>query len=335
MKKFYYTAPLLLSFFLSGCMRDLDVPHQDQQRKIVLNTIIEEGEKIKCHVSQTSLFGDMQEEGKFTNFHRIGSYNFALYNNDEGVYSEDNVSYEWFDIDHQPKAGDRIKIQISSPPMPSIKAEGVIPRKVAISRNCWVEEKEGTPEETKGWDSTTGEEYSLMKYFKDLTIYIPFQDIAGEDNYYRIAVDMVNKYEGEDYSHTEYERVEVEDPILEKGGASSILFGNSVPMGLFRDTKFQDKEYLFKVKCRVPYKKVPDRFPGGDNSLKKEVTILVTRFHLSRDLFFFWKSVEATLSGGRNPFSEPVKIYNNIQGGCGILGTMARTREVIEHKLSL
>ena len=52
-----------------------------------------------------------------------------------------------------------------------------------------------------------------------------------------------------------------------------------------------------------------------------ELNIVILRInHVNSDTYKFWRSVERSKNSSGNPFSEPVNLYSNIDGGIGIWG---------------
>ncbi len=102
----------------------------------------------------------------------------------------------------------------------------------------------------------------------------------------------------------------------------SVLTGNTVNVeddfsetpnneyGVFNDELFDGQNY--NLNFELDYNNDPEN--------PREYYYQIDVQKISKDLYLYCKTIEAYHYYGDNPFSEPVRIHNNVKGGAGILG---------------
>ena len=133
-------------------------------------------------------------------------------------------------------------------------------------------------------------------------ISIEFQDPADEENFYELSVIVfADQWSDKVYLHQL-------DPIAEDLGNSQFL----------KDNSFGGKKYTWRAGF------YPRNFqPGSD------AKILIQLYSVSRDKYFYERSVYLSQDANDNPFAEPVIIHGNMEGGKGIFSLSARSAIVI------
>ena len=134
-------------------------------------------------------------------------------------------------------------------------------------------------------------------------ISIEFEDPAGEKNYYQLEVYIIYP------QSTNNLWLHLLDPIAEELGRSQFL----------KDDSFEGKKYTWRAGF------YPQHFEPGS-----EAKILVQLFSISRDKYFYERSVSLSQDADDNPFAEPVIIYGNVEGGLGVFTLSAKSEVVIE-----
>lgn len=134
-------------------------------------------------------------------------------------------------------------------------------------------------------------------------INIEFEDIGGEDNYYQISVYV----ESEFWSNNVY--LTPLDPIAEELSGKQFL----------KDDSFDGKKYTWRVGM-YPY----ELSPGEDQE------IVVRLQSISRDKYFYERSVSLASEANDNPFAEPVIVYSNVTDGLGVFSLSSISEVVIE-----
>ncbi len=134
-------------------------------------------------------------------------------------------------------------------------------------------------------------------------ITVEFIDPSGADNFYKIIVTV----ETEQWSHSPW--LHQLDPIAEDLDNGQYI----------KDASFDGKKYSWRVGIWPQY------FQPGDDA-----KIYVQLHSVSRDHYFYERSVVLSQDADDNPFAEPVIIHSNVEGGQGIFSLSARSEFVIE-----
>ncbi len=133
-------------------------------------------------------------------------------------------------------------------------------------------------------------------------ITIEFEDPAGVDNYYEVSVTISTaNWLNQVYLH----RL---DPLAED-------IGNTL---LLKDDSFAGKKHSWRVGFYPQYFD-----PNG------ETRIIVRLRSISRDRYFYERSVSLSYDADDNPFAEPVIIHSNVENGLGIFSLSANSEYVI------
>ncbi|MEO1263089.1 MAG: DUF4249 domain-containing protein [Bacteroidota bacterium] len=134
-------------------------------------------------------------------------------------------------------------------------------------------------------------------------ISIEFEDPAGEENFYRASVLIQNEnWTQEVYLHQL-------DPIAEQYDQDQYI----------KDNTFEGKKFTWRVGFYPWFVS-----PGS------EMKIYVRLFSVSRDQYFYERSIYLAQEADDNPFAEPVIIYSNTEGGQGVFSLSAKSEVVIE-----
>jgi hypothetical protein len=90
---------------------------------------------------------------------------------------------------------------------------------------------------------------------------------------------------------------------------------------VLNDELFNGKEINFKIKQSYYFLKIMPGFEEYFNKSRSTESIQINIQSISKDLYLFLKTKEASNNNIGNIFSEPVLIYNNVENGIGILGS--------------
>jgi hypothetical protein len=162
---------------------------------------------------------------------------------------------------------------------------------------------------------------------------LKFSDPADEENYYRLEIgyrigesfshpvsngDTVNYVQVMDYSFN-YTGIESDDPVFSSNdNADEMLFESSNSgFTLFSDELFNGKTYdlTFFLNQSILYDIQKLDFAKGDFYI-----ITFQLQNLTKDAYYYFKSVGSFGWYSEGLFSEPVQVYNNINNGLGIFG---------------
>ncbi len=291
-----------LTFIFIGCEKEIKVNQENYAPKTVLNCLLNPlSDTVRANLSESR---DMLYDKN--DFPPIKNATIVLYDNNVNVGTFTETSDGQYVLPYTVTAGHTYKITVTNTKFDDVFATTIVPNP-AIINNFNVD-------------------LVLMPDNLRANININFKDSPNEDNFYGVAMERIDtnrleappSYPGYEY-HPPYANtyfcssdLNIEFPNDElDGGACSDLV-------LFSDKGFNGQDYNFN--CYSDY----FIYLGG-------AEITDTTFYTKIKLFFktynsdYYKYVLSTKIAQwnyGNPFAEPVRIYNNIEGGFGIFGAL-------------
>ncbi|GHT43513.1 hypothetical protein FACS189438_0850 [Bacteroidia bacterium] len=311
------------AFFLASCEKEVDFTGQLPGPKIVLNSFVEPGAPITAAVSRS--WNIAENNGPYP----LAGAEVLLYINNilqppmqpyvPPILPDGHPTGQppaWTHV--SPSAageGDIIRMVAKFTGYPEVSAETTVPGKATILSVDTVRfNEQGTPNHMR----------FLIK-FKDLE--------AGKKNYYRLVLeceisdDNVHWILSSSSPYVNYNR----DAALSEGfkDAAGELLGTGADniYGLFTDNLFDGKEYTLNISFLPEYTGETDwTFDTGTGQLIPSGKLRYVRYlfklvALSPSAYMYLKSrTFYDANGDGDIAAEPSAIYNNIQGGLGILG---------------
>lgn len=283
---------ILLS--VTACEKDVDFKSKESGPKMVVNSIIncaENNHTIKISES-VFLFGDKNPEA-------VKDATIKLQVNGENVpltFQYEENSHRYYEFNAQLASGDKLEISGESPKHGKIHAIDHIPYPATI--------KEVKTE----WFTSNKDSRSYLRTL------ITLRDKPEEKNYYRVIIRSKEIY-GYNNSDTEEwvrQHVFVDQEIL-FNNISGVLGEDedAHKYRIFPDALFDGSEYTLNVYIAMdqnnPWGRIDERF------IKVEIHTI------SENMYKYLRSLELSMS--EDNFSEPVKIYSNIENGYGVLGS--------------
>ncbi len=356
-----FIATLLTLCGLSSCEIETisDVENITAPSRLVLNGIINPDKDTCCiYLSDSkSLFDPKNSrkafkyEGSFEISYwymdpKAGFLNDAtatIYKNDQSgsaiyPHPEDSVTYY---ID-QLKAGDKIRIEAEQNGR-HISSTTVIPEKPVIT----------------SVDTASFYGYSYSSYYPSenqmLRLYIKIKDQPGTRNYYRLFTNIVKEVHLDPEYAKENDAPEIinyyytgffsEDPIITTGRkGESNFFGLDVVnyqqnyYNIFTDEMFEDREYTLNIYVPHPekgytpyyYSTYPYFYPEETVAEKVQFTLCLQA--ISKELYQYYSTLQKSFYQNQ---IEPVKIFNNIEGGLGIWGAVNEQKITVFEKQTI
>ena len=229
-----------------------------------------------------------------------------------------NQSELYYSCDYIPNEGDVIEIQVRAEGYPEASAQTKVNKSLELSDlqySVYYDE------------AASKDEHEWMKRFSDYDVYgadsvmaisFSFQDPAGAKNYYRLKVRSVGEYLGflNDTCYCVSDVFTSTDPIfhdsqLIKGyGSWEPYFSN-----VFDDHLIDGDQYTVNVHSRK-------------RAESPSYTIIELQ-SISRDLYYFLKSMQLYRISTDDVYSTPIGIYGNIDNGWGIFGSVSKNTYVI------
>lgn len=307
-----YIIPIIIIALSLSCRKEINIDIPDNERKIVLNTIVMNDSVFSANVFRSNHINDDIYNALYLN---NATVNVLENGNLLEILALDTAGY-YKGTTTIAQEGHEYEINVSVPNLESVKAKAkLLPKIPIISIDSTGEYVES---------GTDGKEYGV------LTIYqVSFQDPPNEKNYYRLKVNLpiitdTIIYDSDTiiYTHTAYTGYKSEDPSIEVWDWIDGYF-------YFSDLLFDGDEYKFDILIEV-YFSEELHFEDGrvefNNIVVEDISISLE--HISNDLFNYMKSVDMQYeTQGMEMFFQAVPVFINVENGFGILGTANASKE--------
>lgn len=147
-------------------------------------------------------------------------------------------------------------------------------------------------------------------YFNECTFQI--SDPSGSNDYYQLQLIVNDSFAPFPFPQPFYTNDLVINEFTDKGafGPDKTSLGFFLDQPFFSDAIFDGQTRSFKI-----------HYPSFYHITSSQVNLVLIRY--SKVLFTHERSLRMQQEVGDNPFSEPVRIISNIQGGLGVFGSKA------------
>ena len=318
----------LLNFVLlaSSCTKVVDLEHLRPESKLVLNSVASQGEQLKASLSRTWFYTDENPNVV------IKDAQVDLYVNDRLVetMSWDVEETEYYSIgnyvsSYHPVSGDKIRIEASKDGFKDVVAEAIVPDRPSLLSF--------SAEKIKAHDPYASKD--TKNRFK-----VTFKDDPDAVNCYMINFQIarpIPEYDDEEWwtkppvynGEYRWERAYIDyasEPLF--GNKISILdkvMGNDWLSGYngrpFSDEQINGKEYTMTLEeSSYAY------YYGDSSDLPDSARVYL--YAISEPYYRYLSALISLYEGSLNNdladvgLAEPVRAFNNIKGGVGILGAV-------------
>lgn len=243
MKKSIYFIVLLIGII--SCEKDIEIDIPYESPRIVVNSILDVGDKAYAEVSSSEYILEPNTSGL------INNATLEVYQQGSPVASFDNTGSDLYELNHELNVGDQYKVVVKVPGMTSVEAITTIPDSVPIK--------------SLTLDSTIvdGTPYYVLR--------IKIKDPVGSNYYNLLLQEIVSDISGTFIYETDYESHL--DPVLEG------LIWDENDGAYFSDNIFENKEYEFSIR----FNKYTSHLFMGERSFS--VTLFsVTKDHFEYDV---------------------------------------------------
>lgn len=289
MKKILIIITSLLLIF-NSCEKILNIDIPEGDRHIVINGVMKPDSIINVQVSKSKSVLETE------NIEYLSSASLKLYI--DGTFVEDltyteNGNYLSTIKSQKDK---EYKITADYGEMKTATAIGKIPDSVSILSITYT-----------NTETTDGKEHHIK---------IKIDDPVGVDNYYFVALstfyEEYDNYGNPTGEYTESSQYfQSSDPVFRNGLLSFNLSGKE---GLvFTDESFDGLDYSLDITAGHTYSPV-NTLKDGLGSQKYKVYLL----SITKDLYYYIVSFNNNQVTTDDPFSQPVKVYTNVENGLGI-----------------
>lgn len=306
----YINILIIITLTLFSCKEEIEFNGEYTEPMVVLNSFICPDSVVSAHLSLSQFF--LSDEQSFQvipdgdiYLHVNGVQKEKLYYTERGMYYGN----------YRPVAGDTITMTLSASGHDNIHSSTVIPHKADV-----VSVDSVSTGNTYYDIYTDNNEIAGTSETANYTFSIKIKDNPDEENYYRILLKMKSLTGSETYindiSFTMEGYYEQNSNVFNLMDNSEYWSDNHI----LSDELINGKEFTLKIKqdifrlhIRPGYE---DYFPGYTFE-SRELQFYVQA--ISRDLYLYLKTINASNEIGDGMFSEPVIIHNNIHNAVGIL----------------
>lgn len=343
----------LFLFLLPSCVETLDIDNKDIKPKIVLNGIIEADSAITVKISKTYAYTNdfynienyskdvSPEDRRIPNLLPIA--NPKLYINDEPMGNlrfVKNDSTRWyngsiFQSGYRPKIGDKVRIEVTAPGLESVWAETVIPQPIQINQVDTFTFYKST-ERRAGNDFYVPEDARPLNLALEINIENPDKKNDGFYTFEIYQEWLENKGTSYEFLYRRSLDINKEKELLFSNKVEDELLrffleqGNAQTVYYFSDKSFTNKKYKINISvwgyyCHRQYESEHYYKPElHDDPLNIEIT------SLSPELYQLFYTDYSEMDFYIQLLSEPKVTISNVHNGAGILGSLSKTKRVIE-----
>ncbi|MDH6305241.1 hypothetical protein M2463_002242 [Parabacteroides sp. PH5-13] len=332
---------ILFTFLSLSCTKEIDLEYLRPEAKLVLNSVVFSGDSVKVYLSRTWFYTDNYPDVD------IADANVKLYVNgefkDQLIWKE-QVNEDWYSnyyktntgfyISHyQPVAGDHIRITAEAEGFKAVSTED------RILVNSYLKD-------LKAINTKHVENYGV---YNTVELQVTIKDDPNMKNYYLINFEkrypvyeydpetyeaiFTGEYRWSDFNSLDYSK----DPLFTSHiSALEEMLGYDWLSGeygrVFSDDLINGKEYTIKLSPRYYY----DPYPNYPDSISPSL-YKVNLYAISENLYRYLKAIIEIKDGGGLDehladvgLAEPVRIFSNIEGGVGIMGTANGDSLIVE-----
>ena len=318
-----------------SCENTIEFDGQQMSSMIVMNALISPDSLLKVQLSVSKFF--LKDD---SSFETIDSAEVKLFVNDTVNEILTYVGDGYYTGTYIPKAGDVVKITAKKLNFNEVSASTdiVIPTQITgidtASTNT-----EAYP--IVNYEYMNGETPVIdtigYNYNKKLNIRLNINDDPIRKNFYRVSVRIKQYFDDGREAEREY-YLESEDMVFGSTDEAG-LFGEGYsrsPYNEFSDELFNGKNYPFKLSVNFNtyvYKNSDNYKPKDPDDYEPPKVVrneMILQVHTISESFFKYLKTLNTNSNVLEFFAEPVQIYNNVNGGIGVIGSYKIDNYVME-----
>jgi len=323
MKKIIFLIVIAISFI--SCVEILDISVDEEDKQLVLNSIISPDSLIKVNISKSI---GATEGDAYLEF----IYGAAVKLYEDGNFIEDlkQDTFGYYTSTKMPEVGKEYTITAEKDNFPLVTGKTTTIPKILLKEISMDVSIDST---TETWCDGNGYCFdTTLLYFSDQgTLYLSFDDPADENNYYYLLLStMIPIYVWDDFGN-QYIKGYYESPIwysLENSIDEFTYFSldNNKWGYAFSDNLFDGSTKNIKTTIYMW-----DLFQYTETGTSIS-PLYVHLYSINKDLYNYIISYENYSSSNNNPFSEPVNIYTNIINGFGLFSSFSSCTDSLVFK---
>jgi hypothetical protein len=302
-KKLKFAILFVILSMLFACEKSLNLELEEKGGKLVLFSFLNPDSAFSVHLSKSVSHMSVDD------YERVYDGNIIVYRNgsivDNFVFPFDNV---WAHRNNfKFSAGDTILIKAVDGEGQNVYGKTAVPDavKVNIKDTATIE--------------INDKEYGNSKALKCNLI---ISDPVGGDNCYQLVVfeELYSVENGDticDRSKIDYHK---DDPVFYVRDQEGSLIGELDFGGCFSDYLFDGEEYELSLNLSDQYSKAP----GSPYAERKLLFVLLSH---TRAYYDYYRSRIVAEYGYDLPLIDPIRIYNNVEGGLGLVAAYTASKD--------
>ena len=301
-----FTIPALFLVILA-CEKEIKIDQNEYAPKAVLNCLLNpDKDTILANLSESR---DMlYDKGDFPG---IQGASITLFDNGANVGTFTNIANGDYILPYTVLSEHTYKIEITNTKFDNLTATTKVPKPGLISSITY--------------------DMNILNQELKTDINITFQDNPNEDNYYGIASTRIdtNKletpptYQGYEYYPPYPSSYFCTEDLVIEYPQNDIETDNCGTLMLFSDKTFNGNNYTLKINSSYNYYQ-----EISDTMFYTKIKVFFKTYN--EDYYKYVLSTKLAQENYGNPFAEPVRIYNNIDGGFGIFGALNTVIDSVE-----
>lgn len=285
----------LIALLALSCEKDLELEMEEKGGNLVLYSFIAPDSLFRMHLSKSVSHISVDD------FERVYDGNVTVYRNsnivDDFIFPFDEAWAGRQGIGFS--SGDTVLIEAADGLGQRVWGETVIPQAVPVNiRDTSVVFSD---------NNKNGEE-------KVMNCHLEIPDPESVENYYQLIILEEICYVENNQMVCERKQVEYNksDPVFFVQDKEGSLIGGIDFDGCFSDAFFNGEKYLLEVDLPVEYLKAPEK-----SGASRQIIFLLLSH--TRGFYDYYRSRVVAEYGYDLPIIDPIRIYNNINGGLGLV----------------
>lgn len=308
---------LVLSIFTFACSEPIDIDIEDQDRVLVVNSVINPDSLIKVNLARSLSVKESDSSFKF-----IENATVEIYENGTLIDELSHSKNGYYISSHKPKENTTYKLIAKAanfePAQSEIKIGMPVPIK-SLTADIEVESYTET-----WWDEETQTEFDTTIYYivsERSFINVSFDDNPNEENYYFLA--LYTYQDVYEYLPPNYEEVYMGEKLqpIDYNNASlsyeNYYYSNGLVGYAISDDFFNGQTYSSNLDLYLW-------------SVPKKPYIYVQLLSINKEFFDFVTSYNKYEESTYNPFAEPVNVRSNIENGFGIFTGYSTSKDSVK-----
>ncbi len=317
MKKINILTTLFLAITFTACEKEIEFTGKVSKPLMVVNSIISSDSVISAYITKSKFFLENDET-----FDNVNNADVSVYIN--GVFKEKmaNTQDGLYQTSFIPNQGDTVEIKATASGLDDVNSKTIVSYQPdIISLDTTLKSMTITPNLT--YSSVNGGPFTVdttgYSVNFDLNVKIKIKDNGSINNSYRLEPSLIYPNDSSKYFYSNSVYTTFDGILSEnQNGVSDFLdiSGSYNMYGIFTDEIFNGKEFTVSctIHCSLYY----------SLSNLHENYLYINLQEINSDYYNYLYTRDMSINS-EGPFSEPVQIYSNINGGIGILGSYSNS----------